>query len=59
MDYGLTIGITQILQVYTAPSYAHTELCVYNRERVCTRVNLKHVYPRQESRATVRNRKRG
>ena len=25
MDYGLTIGITQILQVYTAPSYAHTE----------------------------------
>jgi hypothetical protein len=24
MDYGLTIGITQILQVYTAPSYAHT-----------------------------------
>ena len=24
MDYGLTIGITQILQVYTAPSYAYT-----------------------------------
>ena len=71
MDYGLTIGITQILQVYTAPSYAHTEPSyaytklsythtepLYSRARRCA--PPAHGVPhRQEFGATVRNRGRG
>ena len=47
MDYGLTIGITQILQVYTAPSYAHTELSYAYTKPSCayTKLSYTHTEP--------------
>ena len=44
MDYGLTIGITQILQVYTAPSYAHTELSYAYTKPSCAYTTLSYTH---------------